>query len=526
MTAKKKLNQDEVHDNVKVLREKHGGKSNVDHMRGKGKPAVFSKDQAKVDLDQVIDKINATSPEDLAKARKAREQRAEELLVNPEQVHQSPEYQAVRKEALDKATALLRPVDGVTKTLHLDQNGKEVPEPLKLEEMTQRIVDQAIANMELPPGTLGFKPQVTINGKVVEPFETIPAKGRGADRWCHRLYVEGDLIEIYQHREYPLDIPQLRAYKVVVENQEVILLLDEYSSVTITDDSPDHPWGTRKSDRKRQSVAVLLNSASNNDRFFGQSLLVNVESSLNLLNNATLRCHNDLDTLRNFHLDKPERVKGDFLREKSRRMKVSEAQFKHQTVLDTDLDGGCYMNGTLEQCVVQSRHVVINDCTITRCSLIAAAIKLHKTTLEDCQARADGRVDIRKQRFNGKSFYPFSALYLINKFAYTSIPLADAYQDLELVRTSKNTYELALGGTVAKLTTPVNDYDLRKAISAVKRDEEVNQWDQDPFSQSLTQYVVDCITSRIKLVSALDVAVDAAEHLTGNMDRYESPYGN
>ncbi|MNM83518.1 hypothetical protein D3C81_955810 [compost metagenome] len=419
-------------------------------------------------------------------------------------------------------------VDNVISTLHIDSNGKEVPEPLKLEEMAQRFVDQAIAGFDVPAvSTLSFKPQVTVNGKVIEAFETIEPKRYGEpERFCSRLHVKGELVEIYQHRACPIDLPRLRAYEIEVEGRTTILLLDELSSVTITDNSPDHPWGRGRSNKKDSSIAVLINSTSNNDRFYGQSLLYNVESVNNLLNHSNLRCHNDLENLRAFYPDDVLRLKNDFQADKSRRMRVVDGQFKYQTVIDTDLDGGVYLHGILDQVVFKSRNIDLNDCTLTKCQISGSAIKMRKVTLEECQINADGRVEIRKQRFFQKSFYPFSAIYLINKFCYTEIHLADAYQDLQLMRTGKTTYELAMGGTVAKITAPTNDYDLRKAIAAVKREEEITSWDQDPFSQSLNQYVVDCITSRIKIIGALDKAIDAAEHLTGNTDRYESPYGN
>lgn len=505
-----------------------------DPKKDRGKAGVFPKAGAKADVEQVNitqqaiaelqkerddkdDPSYVTLPEIVKRSRELREAGNagdDKVKQKIQELQQDPAYVAKRQEA----------IDGVVATLHLDGNGKEVPEPLKLEEMTKGIIDKAIANLDLPPGTLGFKPQVVINDKIIEPFQTIET--RFTDSFCQRLHVDGELVEIYQHREAPLTIPRLKAYKAEVMGREVTFLLDELSSVTITDSSESYPWGRPRSQRGDRALVVLVNSTSNNDQFIGQSLLVNVESSQNVLNHATLRCHNDLENLDRYYPDDNLRLKNDFLVGKSRRMRVVDAQFKHQTVIDTEIDTGSYMNGLIDQVRFKSRNIDVNDCTLKKCQISGSAVKLRKCTLEECQINADGRVEIRKQRFFQKSFYPFSALYLINKFAFTEIHLADAYQDLMLVRTGKETYEIAMGGTVAKLTNPVNDYDLRKAIAAVKREEQVNNWDQDPFSASLNQYVVDSIMSRLKLIAALDKAIDTAEHLTGNVDRYESPFTN
>lgn len=387
----------------------------------------------------------------------------------------------------------------------------------------------------LAPKRIAIDPaqKVMVNGAWLAPV-AVDLKSNGG-------YMTVDGTTIYlpypNHRYEDLTFSAYYIGGTGKRNYDTLVILDEFSTVTLENGRVPGPYG--RSHNRRPSSVIMVNSSSKNDSYYGENYLINVDSEENTLNDSRLEAKGSVQgySWEYGAYANNEDEAGDFSKQEkfvtgqSLRHRYERCQFKKTTVIDSKISEGYYSNCHIYCATIKAS----NRCNLTRSEvkkteINGSDITMRQSHLKACTISCEGVVHINAQRMVREQFNT-SALYLINKFCQMEVTLP-RYNDLKMIRISESEFELVNSAMRSnfKITMTGNPFQIRKHVIAfLKATGPTYDSPEAPnaFMESMIDYVVDSITSRISMVAMLDSARQATRALSPDSDfGYDNPYGD
>lgn len=373
--------------------------------------------------------------------------------------------------------------------------------------------------------------KVTVDGKLLVPI-AVGLKSQGG-------YIAVDGVTVYlpypNHRYEDLTFSAYYVGGNNNRNYDTLAILDEFSTLTI---DRTGPRGFGRMHNRRPSSAVIVNSSSKNDSYYGENFLINVDSEENSLNDTRLEAkgwvqgysweyggNEDSDYAEEYGSHKDKFVTGQSLRHR-----YVNSQFKKTTCIDSKLAEGYYSHCIMFRSTIKAS----GRCNLTRSEVKKSEVQGGDITLvscnfQGCTISCEGSIYANSQRLKRESFNTAS-LCLRNKFCQTEITLP-RYNDLKMIRISETECELVNSAMRGNFKIDINavPYKIREHVVAFLKatSPHGDEWGtSNPFMDSVIDYVVDSVVSRLGMISTLDAAYQATRALTKDVDSYDNPYGD
>lgn len=373
--------------------------------------------------------------------------------------------------------------------------------------------------------------KVTVDGKPVSPI-AVGLKSQGG-------YIAVDGVTAYlpypNHRYEDLTFSAYYIGGNNNRNHDTLVLLDEFSTLTI-DRSGPHGFG--RMHNRRPSSVIMVNSSSKNDSYYGENFLINVDSEENSLNDTRLEAKGSVQGYSweyggNDESDYAEEHgshKDKFVTGQSLRHRYVNSQFKKSTCIDSKLAEGYYSH-----CIIfRSTIKASGRCNLTRTEVKKSEVQGSDITLVSCNfmgctINCEGSIYANSQRLRRESFNTTS-LCLRNKFCQMEITLP-RYNDLKMIRISENEVELVNSAMRSNFKVALNavPYKIREHVVAfLKTTGPYGESGDVPnaFMDSMIEYVVDSVVSRLGMIAMLDAAQQATRALVKEEYTYDNPYGD
>jgi hypothetical protein len=374
------------------------------------------------------------------------------------------------------------------------------------------------------------KPWVIIDGVQIEPKATglKLSGGRIVPNQTPLTYERDVYINYYGADSKDLTFTQ---FAVVINGRTVTVMLDEKSTLEVTNTY----FGSERSDSdaaiQRNALVTLINSSSRNDSFFGDNLLIGLESTYSSYTDACVS-----KTLTGSYraktpppiVDLPWDSRGASFG--TDRNKVSHATFRQALIEGSILASGVYKNVQIFASTIKSEHsVTFENVSMDGDTIKAKSIVMKHTTTKGFRLMTDGPVLIVNARF--KDVAPvLPGLYMPNKFCALQIDLP--LGQLSMYRESKEKICLTVNSYISVVMNLDDDFDTIEEKVAELMTKSAGGWgntsgidpkDNDPLTRNLMIYVVAAIRSRIKVIKLLDSAIKVAETITatGRDDYYD-----
>lgn len=368
-------------------------------------------------------------------------------------------------------------------------------------------------------------PQVVVRGKAAEPIGTV-------------TYTGGDSLQ-YNDINFYLPWPTERfkdmsfnIYQLEDKGRKINLAMDPLSKFVI-EPSPSHfHFVPGNPQFTAPAVIVLINSTSSNDYVVGESLLINVESRNNVLNNSQLTASRK-DQGRSYGLFAYEKTEDVFKVGEDHRHTYVGCRFKRSRIENALLSDGYYFETQIVDSEIKSNgRIDVRGGRVTRSRLVGSDITLNDANLVQFSAECTGSIRVNRQTLNAE-LYTTSGLYLNNKFAKTTIT-APHYSDIRLVRVSLNEFELGDGYNSVTLKINEGSGEVMDKVESLfarmkgKVQEETNRerYDRagmDNFTRSILRYVTDSVASRLRIIEMIDSAAETLESVLPRANKFE-PY--
>jgi len=411
------------------------------------------------------------------------------------------------------------------------------------------VVSAPVAEQPAPEGGISFSPwdeplspAVAPRRTVLEPSKKVSMNGVflepvAVDLKSQHGYLNINGVTVYlpypNHRYEELTFS---AYYLGGENgntSRTLLLLDEYSSVTMEQGKVPYSFG-RAHNRKAASV-VMVNSSSKNDAYYGENYLINVDSEENTLNESRLEAKGSVQGYSweyGAYAESDHEEYGNrndkFVTGQSLRHRYEKSQFKKTTCIDSKLAEGFYSSCNLFRSTVKAA----NRCSLYRTEVKKTEIQGSDVTLRNsnfkaCTLSCEGHVYVNSQRMIRESFHTAS-LHLLNKYCTMEVTLP-RYNDLKMIRISEGEFELVNSSSRGNVKIGIKSgpYQIREHVEKFLNMTGPSEAVEGPnaFQESMVDYVVDSIVSRLGMVSMLDSAYHATRALTQESEPYDNPYG-
>ena len=371
--------------------------------------------------------------------------------------------------------------------------------------------------------------KVSINGTFLEPVAVDLKSQHGY------LNVEGSTVYLpYPNHRYEELV--FSAYYLGNEGNSnstrTLLILDEFSTVTMEQGKTPYSFG-RHHNRKGSSV-VMVNSSSKNDAYHGENYLINVDSEENTLNDSRLEAKGSVQGYSweygSYESDQEEYGNRNekFVTGQSLRHRYESSQFKKTTCIDSKLAEGFYSNCNLYRSTIKAANRVnLFRTEVKKSEIQGSDITLRNCHFQGCTISCEGHVYVNSQRLRRESFHTAS-LHLLNKYCTMEVTLP-RYNDLKMIRITPGEFELVNSSSRGnvKIDIKASTFMIREHVEKFLKMTGPSESIEGPnaFQESMVDYVVDSIVSRLEMVSMLDSAYHATRALTQEAELYDNPYG-
>lgn len=310
-------------------------------------------------------------------------------------------------------------------------------------------------------------------------------------------------------------------YHVTIDKCEVIYALDNSSTVELS--AATH--GIRPFHRNKLTTAgslLLINSSSKNDVIIGDNALSNAATSNCLLNSSTI--FQDDAPKENYGLPWPELTRmGEFT---PNQITIKDSQFKRSTVQNSTVSPGTYIDARVRDANIESTtHANFTRVDIWKCRINATrTVLIRDAQLHSCGFTSESDLIIESSRFSN-IYASVPSINIPNKFSY--LELDAPWGILSLVRASRS--EFSLGTSHYRQERFKLNVSRETILEFVKAQADTMSWTEGKvtntlITDSIAEYLVDSIMSRLAVINLLDSALQLAQEMTGFRSTYEDPY--
>lgn len=426
----------------------------------------------------------------------------------------------------------------------LDPNVKPVIDPNYVGQMgfmpaEEVPTDRQIRNAEKVLKAAGLDPEAKIGLAVAQALEKTQASGTFMVEGVLQEPIETGLTVQFNRiqssviqRDFYLPHPVNRMYADKVFSLyrqrtgefEAYYLLDNNSTVTLNGGDP-RPGYYRPRNLSAGGVLILINSSSNDDIVLGDSSLINTESAYNVLNNTMLARTKDPVNGPRFPFDHWE----DNLpvvqkQEVKERLNIRETQFKHVSLIDSEVTRGVYRHSSFNNSSVRgSGHVTVERSNLYETEVIGTRVTLEAVQFTKSYVSSESELLVKHVRFNG-SHVRSKSIYIPNKFCY--LELDTPQNKMFFVRSSRREFDL--GNNMHsmerfKLDAPSEDIRRQVAIQ-LAMDPEGFHTRATLITRSVANYIADSILSRLRVIRLLDEAKQLVEEVGERRHDYDDIY--
>lgn len=296
---------------------------------------------------------------------------------------------------------------------------------------------------------------------------------------------------------------------------EVYYYLDADSTVSIGGGDPKTGYYRHRT--TKNGVLVLINSSSTDDIVIGESVLANTDSSYSVLNQSTIaKTKNPADP---WELVPVEGKDGNDHVVKTR-LAIRECEFKRCLMLDSTFPSGRYIETHLTQSSVDSSgYTHVLNTTLQKSTVRGSRVTLEGNRIYDSNIHSDGEVTIKNCVFKA-THVRGKSLFIPNKFNY--LELDTPLHKLYLVRSSPKEFDVGFTSHgMERFRLNDGDRQLERFIFRMANvDPEGSPQRSTIISDSISQYMLDSIRSRLTVINTLD----AAEQLVLDTNLYQRPW--
>lgn len=363
----------------------------------------------------------------------------------------------------------------------------------------------------------GRRGYVTANGEDLVPIKTdIRTKH-------NRIEVDLDgsnfLIHLGDMSAFDLSARVFNLFVGMSNGMKTVYLVDQDSHVEIPkDEGRNNYWiGHHGMAGNKQGILVLISSSSKRDTVVGESILVNTDSSDNLLNSSYLIATREQPRPHEVHFLRHDdhrqsehdpwnsHKKIEFPLVKNRAIHVN-SRFKRATITDSFVSPGQYHSVHIRNSVIEgASSCAVSNSSVIKTTLFGTVVALKQSNLSECGIRSEGELYIKYTPFNHLHLSTKKAL-ILNKFNYLSLDTSRG--KLLLVRTGR--HEFDLGSSVydfQRLKLNASEEEVCKVISGIMSfDEEGMPVALTSITSSFVNYLTESVMSRLKVIRLLDEA--------------------
>jgi hypothetical protein len=412
------------------------------------------------------------------------------------------------------------------------------PEIAEMIEAEMPPSDRQIRNAEKVLKAAGLDPEAKIGLAVAQALEKTQASGTFMVEGVLQEPIETGLTVQFNRiqsnvlqRDFYLPHPVNRMYADKVFSLyrqrtgefEAYYLLDNNSTVTLSGGDA-RPGYYRPRNLSAGGVLILVNSSSNDDIVLGDSSLINTESAYNVLNNTMLARTKDPVNGPRFPFDHWEENLPVQKQEVKERLNIRETQFKHVSLIDSEVSRGVYRHSSFNNSIVRgSAHVTVERSNLYESEVLGTRITLEAAHLTKSYVSSESELLVKHVRFSG-SHVRSKSIYIPNKFCY--LELDTPQNKMFFVRSSRREFDL--GNNMHsmerfKLDAPSEDIRRQVAIQ-LAMDPEGFHTRATLITRSVANYIADSILSRLRVIRLLDEAKQLVEEVGERRHDYDDIY--
>lgn len=415
--------------------------------------------------------------------------------------------------------------------------------------MRKAVEDARKSGLSVTPVEKIKGPTVVISGMSISPVATgLKPTGSSGDTYTHdgkEFWLPGHLLYNAHTRQGVLEDepwirtssyqgPEMSLFAFVYDNDTFWLLMDENSTFIRDADSFYC--------RTKGGHLIMINSASHNDQFIGNNVLVNVESHDNILNQTNI--------IVNSARVGQERGWGDSSPFKvgSKRQVYKHLRMKKVDAIDSELTRGRYFSSNFTKSTVEGTGTYessVESTFLTECRIRGSRVLLTGLTGEALNFDAEGEILVKGVGNLKHQHWSFPSIHVTNRFAFTEIDHITRHdRGIKMVRISPTEVEvgLAMWKDGVKVTINAPRFTVENAILDGLRDSRDKKPEPAPAPvgpfgayippyQSLgprsyygekpgetirnfmDNYIVDQVVSRLGVIQMLDEVESTAKDL-------------
>lgn len=390
---------------------------------------------------------------------------------------------------------------------------------------TKVLSDKEIAQLE--------PPYVIINGIQVEPVMT--SLGVLKDN-----YWDYGGRQTQQFHQVPDDKGQYSLFKVIIEGRRVSLLLDKKSKFVVQDESIENAFQFGRFDYRGPSnhdlpsSATLHNSSAFNCMFLGHSTLENVDLK-DCVSNQSKFVARQLNQGYTYHsgylydsqlddvIQKKKALEPVEFTERTRHV-YEGIRARLSSFTDSKVSAGHYYRSGIQRSTIEgNKWTRLSEAHVTGSRICGSSVTIEKGTALDCLFNAE--TNIHHGAFNSRNeTLHTTSIYMPNKFSLARIPMPD--QDLTFIRASETEFELFMFSNGPRINVNADREQIEMAVHDVVRQGEWRDTNpgQSVLTNSIEQYVVDTVVSRLNVVNTLDGVIRMAADLKRDYGEGEDIY--
>jgi len=443
--------------------------------------------------------------------------------VDPDTV---PSISGEEDKVVTVAEVALPTTEEVKTNLEIDPNGVLSSNTDDPDVFGKRIGEQILQNIIAEAdvmaknGTFPFRPQVYINGRVIEPVGTHTP----TDRFLP--FGNSALIESYPY--VPVAIAELisgkqfNIYKVRAYGAAITILADAESSLVLDEGSysPDN-YGYPPT-TKGASV-LLINARSLEDFFIGNVVLMNTNSERNIYNSSSVSM---IPKKENLPYSPPWEFSAKEEESAITRLQIKGSKMRDSTVRNSSLENATLFESEIEDSTLRGQSLFIEGSSLRECQVTAGGpASFNHASLDKVSLLDKSDVLVHNARMKAVYLSGKGDIYHSNKFDLTEIQVP-GQNDVKLIRESRTLFSLYDPGHCKSFPIKITDgdYEIQKTVAALLRLDDDNPYNQDDFTSSVMRYITNTIVSRLKLISTLNAAEKTTSILNGHYKRYRSVF--
>lgn len=319
-----------------------------------------------------------------------------------------------------------------------------------------------------------------------------------------------------------------KCYRFILNNRPVAAILDSKSKLWIGDRGAySLPWDIHSEDIPLDEpvIIVMKNSVAVDCNFYSQSVLVNVQATECRIHETILASY-ELDDDVNVRLSWNGRRQSSFRQSKRERDEFKGSDFIFTRVENSILHPGLYFRSQVkDSSITMTGQATVRSSTITESTLSASGrLFINDTRMDGTRITSKGSLLLQMPSLNDHAL-TIDGLYARNKFAITKIDVVGNGRNeyYQLVRVSPTEMQFSIGyGESTKINLGTDEWKIRLDVrdwlktNDVPRANETKGTPDAPYSpikESIHNFVIDSIISRIKAINLLDDAIEVAHDI-------------